>query len=66
LVADSVDRASKIIIGLIVLIYFSRLLAGGRLGDRVRNWAETLRRDVYAVYLATRDLQCRGTPKPSC
>ena len=55
MVADSVDRASKIIIGLIVLIYFSRLLAGGRLGDRVRNWAETLRRDVYAVYLATRD-----------
>jgi membrane protein DedA with SNARE-associated domain len=55
LVADSVDRASSIIIGLIVLLYVWRLLAGGRLGDRVRNWAETLRRDVYAVYLATRD-----------
>jgi uncharacterized membrane protein YkvA (DUF1232 family) len=55
LVADSVDRTSKIIIGLIVLIYGWRLLAGGGLGDRVRNWAETLRRDVYAVYLAGRD-----------
>ena len=55
LVANSVDRVSKIIVGLIVLLYVWRLLAGGRLGDRVRNWAETLRRDVYAVYLATRD-----------
>ena len=55
LVADSVDLISKIIIGLIVLIYVWRLLAGGRLGDRVRNWAETLRRDVYAVYFAARD-----------
>jgi uncharacterized membrane protein YkvA (DUF1232 family) len=55
LVADSVDRASKIIIGLVVLIYVWRLLAGGRFGDRIRAWAETLRRDVYAVYLAARD-----------
>jgi membrane protein DedA with SNARE-associated domain/uncharacterized membrane protein YkvA (DUF1232 family) len=55
LVADSVDRISKIIIGLIVLIYVWRLLAGGRLGDRVRDWAADLRRDVHAVYLAARD-----------
>lgn len=55
LVADPVDRISKIIIGLIVLIYLWRLLAGGRLGERVRGWAETLRRDVHAVYLAARD-----------
>jgi membrane protein DedA with SNARE-associated domain/uncharacterized membrane protein YkvA (DUF1232 family) len=55
LVADSVDRISKIIVGLIVLIYLWRLLAGGRVGDRVRDWAATLHRDVYAVYLATGD-----------
>jgi membrane protein DedA with SNARE-associated domain/uncharacterized membrane protein YkvA (DUF1232 family) len=55
LVADSVDHISKIIIGLIILIYLWRILAGGRLGDRARDWAETLRRDVYAVYLAARD-----------
>jgi membrane protein DedA with SNARE-associated domain/uncharacterized membrane protein YkvA (DUF1232 family) len=55
LVGDYLDRASKIIIGLIVLIYFWRLLAGGRLGARVRAWAGNLRRDVHAVYLASRD-----------
>jgi membrane protein DedA with SNARE-associated domain len=54
-VADSIDRISKAIIVLIVLIYVWRLLAGGRLGDWVRDWAEALRRDVYAVYLAARD-----------
>jgi membrane protein DedA with SNARE-associated domain/uncharacterized membrane protein YkvA (DUF1232 family) len=55
LVADPVDRISKIIIGLIVLIYVWRLLAGGRLGNRARDWAERLRRDVHAVYLAAWD-----------
>jgi hypothetical protein len=55
LVADSVDRISKIIIGLIVLIYIWRLVAGGQLGDRVRDWAANLCRDVDAVYLAARD-----------
>jgi membrane protein DedA with SNARE-associated domain len=55
LVGDYLDRASKILIGLIVLIYLWRLLAGGRLGARVREWAQALRRDVHAIYLASRD-----------
>jgi membrane protein DedA with SNARE-associated domain len=55
LVGDYLDRASKIIIGLIVLTYLWRLIAGGRLGARVREWAGNLRRDVHAVYLAARD-----------
>ena len=50
-----VDGASKIIIGLIVLTYLYRLLAGGRLGARVRHWARRLRRDVHAIYLSARD-----------
>jgi membrane protein DedA with SNARE-associated domain/uncharacterized membrane protein YkvA (DUF1232 family) len=55
LVGDYLDRVSKIIVGLIVLAYLWRLLAGGRLGARVREWAGALRRDVHAVYLAARD-----------
>jgi membrane protein DedA with SNARE-associated domain/uncharacterized membrane protein YkvA (DUF1232 family) len=55
LVGNYLDRASKIIIGLIVLTYFWRLVAGGRLGARVRAWAQHLRRDVHTVYLAARD-----------
>jgi membrane protein DedA with SNARE-associated domain/uncharacterized membrane protein YkvA (DUF1232 family) len=55
LVGDYLDLASRIIIGLIVLAYVYRLLAGGRLGARVRGWAGNLRRDVHAVYLASRD-----------
>jgi membrane protein DedA with SNARE-associated domain len=55
LVVDYLDLASKIIIGLIALTYVYRLLAGGRLGARVRGWAANLRRDVHAVYLASRD-----------
>jgi membrane protein DedA with SNARE-associated domain/uncharacterized membrane protein YkvA (DUF1232 family) len=55
LVGDYLDLASRIIIGLIVLIYVYRLIAGERLGARVRGWARHLRRDVHAVYLAARD-----------
>jgi uncharacterized membrane protein YkvA (DUF1232 family) len=55
LVGDYLDRASKILIGLIVLTYLWRLLAGGRLGARVRGWAGNLLRDVHAIYLAARD-----------
>jgi membrane protein DedA with SNARE-associated domain/uncharacterized membrane protein YkvA (DUF1232 family) len=55
LVSDYLDLASRIIIGLIVLTYVYRLLAGGRLGTRVRAWAGDLRRDIHAVYLASRD-----------
>jgi membrane protein DedA with SNARE-associated domain len=50
-----VDAASKIVIGLIVLTYLWRLVSGGRLGARVREWARWLRRDVHAVYLSARD-----------
>jgi membrane protein DedA with SNARE-associated domain len=55
LVGDYLDQASKIIIGLIVLTYLWRLVSGGRLGERVRSWAGVLRRDVHAIYLASRD-----------
>jgi len=54
-VSGYVDHVSKAIIGLIVLIYVWRVLAGGSLGERLRGWAERLRRDVYAIYLAARD-----------
>jgi membrane protein DedA with SNARE-associated domain/uncharacterized membrane protein YkvA (DUF1232 family) len=54
-VGSYVDQVSKIVIGLIVLIYLWRVLAGGSLGARLRGWAEDLRRDVYAIYLAVRD-----------
>jgi membrane protein DedA with SNARE-associated domain len=55
LVGDYLDLASRIIIGLIVVTYVYRLIAGGRLGARVRDWASDLRRDVHAVYLASGD-----------
>jgi uncharacterized membrane protein YkvA (DUF1232 family) len=55
LVGDYLDQASKIIIGLIVLTYLWRLVSGGRLGECVRSWAGVLRRDVHAIYLASRD-----------
>jgi membrane protein DedA with SNARE-associated domain/uncharacterized membrane protein YkvA (DUF1232 family) len=54
-VGGYVDQVSKVVIGLIVLLYLWRVLAGGSLGARVRGWAQDLRRDVYAIYLATRD-----------
>jgi len=54
-VGQYVDGTSKIIIGLIVLTYVYRVLAGGRLGQRVGDWARWLRRDVHAIYLSARD-----------
>jgi membrane protein DedA with SNARE-associated domain/uncharacterized membrane protein YkvA (DUF1232 family) len=54
-VAGYLDLVSKAIIGLIVVIYLWRVLAGGSLGARLRGWARDLRRDVYAIYLAARD-----------
>ena len=38
-----------------MLTYLWRLVSGGRLGARVRSWAGALRRDVHAIYLASRD-----------
>ena len=55
LVGNYLDQASRIILGLIVLTYLWRLVTGGRLGARVRAWAHALRRDVHAIYLASRD-----------
>lgn len=55
MVGEYLDAASKIIIGLIVLTYLWRLVSGGRLGARVRAWADSFGRDVHAVYLASRD-----------
>ncbi len=54
-VSDYLDQLSKVIIGLIVLLYVWRVIAGGSLGARLRGWAANLRRDVYAIYLAARD-----------
>jgi membrane protein DedA with SNARE-associated domain/uncharacterized membrane protein YkvA (DUF1232 family) len=54
-VTGYLDLVSKLVIGLIVVVYLWRVLAGGSLGARVRTWARTLRRDVYAIYLAARD-----------
>jgi membrane protein DedA with SNARE-associated domain/uncharacterized membrane protein YkvA (DUF1232 family) len=54
-VGGYVDQVSKVVIGLIVLLYLWRVLAGGSLGARLRGWAQDLRRDVYAIYLAARD-----------
>jgi membrane protein DedA with SNARE-associated domain/uncharacterized membrane protein YkvA (DUF1232 family) len=55
MVADYLDMASKIIIGLIVLTYVWRLLVGGRLGKGITAWAANLRRDVVAIYLSAGD-----------
>jgi membrane protein DedA with SNARE-associated domain/uncharacterized membrane protein YkvA (DUF1232 family) len=54
-VSGYLDQVSKIIMGLIVLLYVWRVIAGGSLGARLRGWAANLRRDVYAIYLAARD-----------
>ena len=54
-VAGYVDKASQIIIGLIVLTYFYRIVAGGRLGGNIRQWARRTQRDVCTIYLAACD-----------
>jgi membrane protein DedA with SNARE-associated domain/uncharacterized membrane protein YkvA (DUF1232 family) len=54
-VGQYVDMASKVILGLVVVLYVWRVMAGGSLGERVRTWARELRRDVYTVYFAARD-----------
>jgi membrane protein DedA with SNARE-associated domain/uncharacterized membrane protein YkvA (DUF1232 family) len=55
MVGQYVDMASKAILGLVVVLYLWRVMAGGALGNRVRGWADDLRRDVYTVYFAARD-----------
>lgn len=57
LVTTYIDGVSKIIIGLIVLTYVYRMMAGGRFGDKVRQWAQDMYRDIYTVYLAAQDTQ---------
>jgi membrane protein DedA with SNARE-associated domain/uncharacterized membrane protein YkvA (DUF1232 family) len=54
-VGQYVDMASKVILGLVVVLYVWRVMAGGSLGEWVRTWARELRRDVYTVYFAARD-----------
>jgi membrane protein DedA with SNARE-associated domain/uncharacterized membrane protein YkvA (DUF1232 family) len=54
-VSNYIDSASKILLGLIVLTYISRVMTGGRLGAKVRRWAQRMYHDVYTVYLAARD-----------
>jgi membrane protein DedA with SNARE-associated domain len=66
LVADPVDRISKIIIGLIVLIYVWRLLAGGWLGDRVRDWLRPCAATSTPCILRRAIRECRGTPRRWC
>jgi membrane protein DedA with SNARE-associated domain/uncharacterized membrane protein YkvA (DUF1232 family) len=55
MVGDYVDMASKTILGLVLVLYLWRVMAGGSLGERVGGWADDLRRDVYTVYFAARD-----------
>jgi len=55
LVGTYVDRGSQIILSIILLTYIYRVIAGGRLGKRVRNWARQMSEDVYTVYLAASD-----------
>lgn len=55
LVSKYVDQVSHIILGVIALTYVYRVIAGGRLGERVRRWAGQMSQDVYTVYLAARD-----------
>jgi len=55
IVGDHLDRASRIILGLIVLAYLWRLVSGGRLGERVRAFARARQSDAYAMYFAARD-----------
>jgi membrane protein DedA with SNARE-associated domain/uncharacterized membrane protein YkvA (DUF1232 family) len=54
-VGEYLDAVSKLVVGLIVLTYVHRLIAGGRLGARIRGWVARLRRDAHAVYLCARD-----------
>ena len=54
-VSHYLDLVSQIIIGVIVIVYVYRVMAAGRTGARVRDWARALRRDLHAVYLASRD-----------
>lgn len=55
IVGEYLDSVSKIIVGLLVLTYVFRLLAGGALGRRLRSWADALRSDMLTVYHCARD-----------
>jgi membrane protein DedA with SNARE-associated domain/uncharacterized membrane protein YkvA (DUF1232 family) len=54
-VADGLDMVSKVLLGLVAAAYVFRVMAGGRLGDRVRQWSQQMRRDAYAIWFAARD-----------
>lgn len=54
-VAEALDMVSKVLLGLIVLAYVFRVMAGGRLGNKVRQWSHQMRLDIYAIWMASRD-----------
>jgi membrane protein DedA with SNARE-associated domain len=55
LVSHYVDGVSQILLGLIVLTYLYRVMAGGSLGGKVRQWTQCMYRDLYTVYFVARD-----------
>jgi uncharacterized membrane protein YkvA (DUF1232 family) len=55
IVSTYIDGASKILLGLIVITYLYRVMAGGSLGGKVRQWTQRMYHDVYTVYLLARD-----------
>jgi membrane protein DedA with SNARE-associated domain len=55
IVSHYIDGASKILLGLIVITYIYRVMAGGSLGGKVRQWTQRMYHDVYTVYLVARD-----------
>ena len=63
LVSDYVDRVSKIIIGLIVLLYVWRVLAGGSLGERLRGWARACGATSTPSIWRREIRGCRGMPR---
>ena len=54
-VSHYIDGASKILLGLIVITYLYRVMVGGSLGGKVRQWTQHMYRDVYTVYLVAPD-----------
>jgi membrane protein DedA with SNARE-associated domain/uncharacterized membrane protein YkvA (DUF1232 family) len=54
-VSNYIDGTAKVLLGLLVVTYLYRVMAGGSLGGKVRHWTQRMYRDVYTVYLVGRD-----------
>jgi membrane protein DedA with SNARE-associated domain len=54
-VSSYIDGTAKILLGLLVITYVYRVMAGGSLGGKVRQWTQRMYRDIYTVYLVGRD-----------